>query len=153
MKNIFYFFTTLLFVNFSFSQNPNVILQVNGKILNGEISNLYLQFGQGKDVKRIPIDYYPGDLILNELALSFITSDTINKFHLHFDYNTFKKDDHQIANFDIELNQRILKQPYLIIDVFDFRDKNYKHWYQYITKENYLPQLIYPNSGIYIRMK
>ena len=153
MKNIFYFFTSFVFVNFSFSQNSNVILQVNGKILNGEITNLYLQFGEGKDAKRIPANYYPGDLILNEKALSLINSDSLNKFQLHFDYNTYKKNSHQIASFDIELNKNIIKQPYLIIDVFDFRDENYKRWYQYITKEKYLPQLIYPNSGIYIKMK
>jgi hypothetical protein len=151
MKNL-YLYIFLLATQFCFSQNINFIIQVNDRLLNqGEIANLYFVFGN--EAKKYYVNYYPGDLILDEKVLSAINSDTLNKFYLHFDYYTYKKDNQQIANFDIEFNKSLLQKPYLIANVFDFRDKKYKHWYQWITKEEYLVQLTFPNSGLYIRKK
>jgi len=39
----------LVYVNTLFAQNINVILQVNGKTLNGEVANLYMQIGEKPD--------------------------------------------------------------------------------------------------------
>lgn len=152
MKNIF----LLLITIFSFSassQNSNVILQVNEKTLNyGEVSNLYIEFTDSNNHEKHYLKYYPGDLIFDKELWNKINSDSIHKLKLHFDYYTYKKEDQQIDNFDIELHKGLLKQHYLIIDVYDFRDKKYKKWYQYYTKEDYLVQLIYPQCGYYIRM-
>ena len=154
MRNIFY--TSILFIitNFCFSQNVNFIIEVNDRLLNyGEIANLYLTTGKEKDAKKYYINYYPGDLVLNEEVLSEINSGTFKKIYLHFDYYTYKKDNQEIANFDIEINSGLFNEPYLIANIFDFRDKKYKHWYQWLTEENYLTELTYPHSGKYIRRK
>lgn len=143
----------LIGINFCFSQNTNLILMVNDQLLNGEITNLYLKFENEIESKKIFVNYYPGDLIFNQEALDLINSDKTKKIYLHFDYNSFKRNDHLISNFDIELNKNMFHQPYLIINVFDFRDKKYRNWYQYLTKETYLPQITFPNSGTYIRME
>lgn len=153
MRKIFLLLINLISLNFCFSQNTNLVLMVNDQILNGEITNLYLKFENENETKKIYVNYYPGDLILNSETLELINSDKTNKIYLHFDYNTFKKEKHLISNFDIELKKIMFQQPYLIINVFDFTDKKYRKWYQYLTNENYLPQIIFPNSGIYVRMK
>ena len=154
MRKLFYASILFLITHFCFSQNVNFIIQVNDRLLNnGEIANLYLTTGKENDAKKYYVNYYPGDLILNEEVLSEINLDTLKKFYLHFDYYTYKKDNQEIANFDIELNSDSFKKPYLIANIFDFREKEYKHWYQYLTKENYLVQLTYPNSGLYVRRK
>lgn len=146
---------TILLVLFSlslFSQNVNVIIQVNERtLMDGEVSNLYIKL-ENNDTLYRSINYYPGDLILSKELLQKINDDSIPKLKLHFDYYTYKKGNQEIANFDIELNKGLLNQRYLIIDVYDFRDKKYKKWYQQYTKENYLVQLIYPQCGYYIRM-
>ena len=149
MKKTLYLFTLLFFVKYGYSQNVNMILQVNGKILNGEISGLYIKYGEEK----YPVNYYPGDLILSEIVWAKIQAGTQKKFHLHFDYNTFEKDNHEVANFDIEIGKEILQLPYLIINVYDFRDQKYRKWYQYLTKENYLVEINCPNCGLYVRKK
>jgi hypothetical protein len=154
MRKLFYASILFLITHFCFSQNVNFIIQVNDRLLNnGEIANLYLTTKKENDAKKYYVNYYPGDLILNEEVLSEINSDTLKKIYLHFDYYTYKKDNQEIANFDIELNSDSFKKPYLIANIFDFREKEYKHWYQYLTEENYLVQLTYPNSGLYVRRK
>lgn len=147
MKKTLYLLILLFSVKYSYTQNVNMILEVNGKVLNGEISNLYIKYGEEQHF----INYYPGDLILSDIVWSKIQAETQKKFFLHFDYSTYNKDNHQIENFDIELNKELLKQPFLIVNVYDFRDEKYKKWYQYLTKENYLVEITYPNCELYIR--
>jgi hypothetical protein len=154
MKKTLYIFLLFLITNLCFSQNVNFIIQVNDRLLNfGEVSNLYIIIGEENSAKKYYVNYYPGDLILNEEIRSEINLNKQSKIYLHFDYYTYKNDKQDIANFDIELNYDLLQKPYLIANVFDFRDKKYRHWYQWLTKENYLVQLTYPNSGLYIRRK
>ena len=140
----------LCLTKLSFSQKVNFIIQVNDQLLNnGEVTNLYIKFDSKKSEKYY-VNYFPGDLILDDKVLEKINSSK-TKFYLHFNYYTSKKEKLEIANFDIELDKNILNQPFLIANVFDFRNKKYKNWYSWLTKENYLVQLTYPGSGLYIR--
>ena len=87
MRKLFYASILFLITHFCFSQNVNFIIQVNDRLLNnGEIANLYLTTGKENDAKKYYVNYYPGDLILNEEVLSEINLDTLKKFYLHFDY-------------------------------------------------------------------
>lgn len=150
MGKLIYLCIFLLISKTSFSQNINLIIKVNEKLLNGEISNIRLEFQSGKFLL---VNYYPGDLILNDEAWKTIQKENTDKFSLRFEYNTFKKEQHEVVDFNIPLNKALLNQPYIIIDIFDFRDKKYKHWYQWHTNENYLVQLTFPGSGLYIRKR
>src|SRR5690606_30965058 len=141
----------LFLAELSFSQHTNFIIQVNDQLLGaGEVTNLYIKFAS--DNKKYYVNYYPGDLILDETIMTKIDSSDA-KFHLHFDRSTFNHDKQDIANYNIELNNSILKQPYVIANVFDFNSRKYKRWYQFHPKANYLVQLTYPGSGLYIRRK
>jgi hypothetical protein len=152
MKKSLYLFFLYLITNLCFSQNVNFIIQVNDRLLNnGEIANLYLTIGKENNAKKYYVNYYPGDLILNEEFISEFNLNKLSKIYLHFDYYTYKKDKQEIGNFDIELVYDLFQKPYLIANIFDFRNKKYKHWYQWLTKEKYLVQLTYPNSGLYVR--
>lgn len=99
------------------------------------------------------MSYYPGDLIVPEVVWSKIQTDTVNKFNLHFGYYTYKRGKQEAANFDVALTRNQLKQKYLMVDVYYFRDRKYKRMYQYITNKNYLVQLIYPQCGYYVPMR
>ena len=145
---LFFCFSTTLF-----SQNINLIIQVNDKLVIDGISSIYLKFGSGSNEKRIPVNYVPGDLIITSEAWNQINSDTAATFSLNFDYSTSNKQKQQITNFYAALTRYKLTRPYLILNIYDFRDKKYKHWYQWHTDKEFLAELRFPNSGLYIRKK
>ncbi|MEW5677381.1 hypothetical protein ABGT15_13805 [Flavobacterium enshiense] len=152
MRKKFYYYIFLLFVQLSFSQNVNFIIQVNEKLAEqGRIANLYVKFSTENQSKKYYVNYYPGDLILNEEVWSLINSPSIDKFYLHFDFYTYTKESQKIKSFDMEINKKLLEQPYLIANIYDFRDKKYKRWYQWHTKESYIVEFKHPQSGILVR--
>lgn len=134
------------------AQNFNVIIQVNDINLNGEIANLYLSNNNQKTDEKVYANYYPGDLIINEYNQKNFEKLNEN-FVLTFTYYTYKNGNQESRIFNIKLHKKNLEQPYLIINVYDFRNRKYKKWFQYITKDDYLPQVTFPNSGLYIRQR
>ena len=152
MRKNLYIFILLLFSGYSFSQNINLMFQVNDKLLNyGELANLYITFSNDNLAKRFYVNYFPGDLILNEEIWSEINSPSTDKFYVHFDYYTYNKGNQQVKGFDIQIEEKFILHPYLIVNIYDFRDKKYKRWYQWHTQESYLVEFKYPESGILIR--
>lgn len=153
MKKLLSNLIFLCLAGFSFGQNANVIIQVNNKLIkNGELAAMYLKCDSCSNVRKISIGYIPGDLMLDKEAWTMI--ETSNEFSLHFDYYTYSKGKQKIANFFVDLNKEILKQSYLIINIYDFRDRKYRKWYQWHTaNKEFLAELEYPNSGVYIRQE
>ena len=132
------------------AQNVNLVIQVNEKLVVGSISGMYLLLDSGPLAKQIPVSYVPGDLLISKAAWTIINSDTTNKLSLHFNYNTYLKKNEETA-FYVNLTREQLTQPYLLLNIYDFRDKKYRKWYQWHTDKNFLAELRYPNSGVYIR--
>jgi hypothetical protein len=129
----------------------NFIIQVNERLVVGEISNIHFTFDSVNSNEKFPIDYSPGDLIISDELWSKVNSDSSRPFFLIFDYNTITKSNHKIANFFVELKSHNLLQRYSILNIYDFRNKKYKHWYQWHTDKDFLAELNYPNSGVKIR--
>ncbi|REC45560.1 MULTISPECIES: hypothetical protein [unclassified Chryseobacterium] len=146
IKNIFLIIVIFSFLN-TYAQNFNVILQVNDVNIDGEITAMSLSNNNSRDEERIRVNYYPGDLIIPDYEkLSFEKLN--NDFILTFNYNTYKRNSQQIATFNIKLSKELLKQPYLIINIYDFRVKKYKRWFQHCAKgSDYFPQISFQNSG------
>src|SRR5690606_4687166 len=110
--------------NYGLAQNANVILQVNDQLLNGSVADIFFTFPYEDSVKN-PVGYYPGELIIGVEIWDKINYLENEKFTLHFDYYTYDGGKQDIAHFAIELNKYILNQPYLIINIYDFRNKKY----------------------------
>ena len=127
----------------------NFIIQVNEELIENQLSNLYLSI----EDKRLETNYVPGELVISNKNYDSINSGDIENFYLHFDYNSYKGQRHSIANISVELTPEILKQPYVILNCYDFRDKLYKRRYQHLTSENFICELIYPSSGRLIRKR
>jgi hypothetical protein len=153
MKKVFIFLSVLFLSKIQFGQRVNLIIEVNDKLILDGLSAVHLVFYSGTDTQTVAVDYIPGELTLPEETWNLIQKDTSVKFTLHFDYNTFIKNQHQIAHFYVGLSRHILEQRYVIINIFDFREKNYRRWYQWHTDKNFLAELTYPNSGKYIRKR
>ena len=135
------------------TQNVNLIIEVNEKLCYEEhITDAYLEIGTDSQSKRLNVRYIPGDLILSKEAWDIINADTAKKLSLHFTSHTYLIDRDDTAIFFCDLTRNDLKQPYLILNIYDFRDKKYREWYQYLTKNNFLA-VKYPNGGLHILKK
>ena len=134
-------------------QKVNLMIQVNDKLIVTGLYNFCIVFDSVENRKQFTVNYIPGDLFIDEDVWSKINLDSTSRLFLKFDYSTFTNGKQEIANFFVELTQQKLMQRYLIINIYDFRDKKYKHWYQWHTDKYFLAELNFPGSGIYIRKR
>lgn len=154
MKSIFPFLLLLLGSTWTITaQNINLIIQVNERLVISGLTNVYVVVGHDNNSVQTPVNYVPGKLTLTNEIWNTINTDSSRKITLHFDYNTYSKKKHNTANFYVDLAKQQLQNPYLILNIYDFRDKKYKHWYQWHTDKSFLAELTFPGSGLYIRQK
>ena len=130
----------------------NLVILINDKLAWEELQNMYITT-DSLEKERIYLNYVPGDLILADSVYSLLNSDKIQHFKPHFSHFTYKGNKTETVPFYVGLSKHIFSLPYLVLNVYDFRDKKYKNWYQYHTKQNFLVERIFPNSGLYIRKK
>ena len=153
MFKIILIIEALIFSKLTFGQDINLIIKVNEKLEQSSFSNIYVTLDSVKSQKHCQVDYVPGNLKLPIEITTTLNADSSKIIFLHFFYNTYNKDGHQIAHFFTKLPQRLLKQPYLILNFYDFREKNYKKWYQKDKKQEFGSEFVYPTRGILIRNK
>ena len=140
--------------NIGIGQNLNMVIQVNEKLVTSEISNLCLNFENVDGEKnRILINYYPGDLVLDNDIWGKINSETTKKITLTFDYNTYKNNERQIGNFSVEMQKYHFDKRYLILNIYDFRERKYRKWYGCLTDKEFIAELNFSQGGILIRCK
>ncbi len=148
--------TLLLFgiIQLGFGQNLNMVIEVNERLANNEISGAYLNFENvdGTKSKNL-VGYHPGELILQSEDWEKINSNSTKNIYLTFDYNTLKSNGHQIGNYEIEMKKYHFKKRYLILRVYDFRERKFKKRYNCLTDENFIAELNFPQGGILTRCK
>ncbi|WP_127019458.1 hypothetical protein [Flagellimonas beolgyonensis] len=147
------FIVVLIIGIHSYGQSPNVIIQVNDELIISGIAQTKINISEGGFNKSFWVDYFPGKLILSQSAWEMIRKDSIGTFEFQFDYYTFKGQKSEIKNFKIVLSKSLLWGDYLIINIYDFRDRKYRKWYGPYTEKDYLVELKYPNGPIYARYK
>ncbi|MFD2697797.1 hypothetical protein ACFSQ0_07315 [Mesonia sediminis] len=134
-----------------FGQNLNMVIDVNDRLVVSEIGGVYLNFEYNDGTKdRILIDYHPGELILEKNLWEKIKSEETKKITLTFDYYTYKRGNQKIANFEVEMEKYHFKQRYLILHVYDFRERKYRKKYGCLTDAEYITEFNYPQGGILI---
>jgi len=134
-------------------QNVNFIVQVNDKLIITGLSNFQIAFDSVDSGNQFKVSYVPGDLSIDEDVWSKINLDSTSRLFLKFDYSTFTRGEQETAHFSVELTHLKFNQRYLILNIYDFRDKKYKLWYQWHTDKNFLAELSFPGSGVYIRKR
>ena len=137
--------------NGGFGQNLNMIIDVNDELVTSEISGVYLDF-ENKDgtSEKILIGYHPGELLLEQNSWKKINSEQTQKITLSFTYYTWKRKKEKITTFEIEMEKYLFNKRYLILHVYDFRDRKYQRKYGCLTEENYIFDFNYPQGGILI---
>lgn len=138
----------------SYGQNLNMVIQVNDRLVTTEISGAYLNFESidgTKDKKNVV--YQPGELILEDEILGILRSDSVKNITLTFDYNSFKSEKHQIANYRVDMENYHFNQPYLILNIYDFRERKYRKRFSCLTDNDFIAELYFAQSGILIECK
>ena len=139
-----------LFSGSLFGQNANFIFQVNEELVTEGILNLTLTYDTGSEkISSTSVKYVPGNLNLGNIVWSKIKSDSIKSFVLSFNYQTFEKDKSYVKHFELPLTKEDFFREYIIFNIYDFRDKKNRKWYQRYTDKNYLVNKEFPGSGIY----
>jgi hypothetical protein len=142
------------FGQIGFGQNLNMVIEVNERLITSEISGAYLNFENADGTKsRNLVGYYPGELVLQVEDWEKINSESTKNIILTFDYNTFNSNSHQIGNFGIEMQKYHFDKRYLILRVYDFRERKFKKRYDCLTDRNFIAEFNFPQGGILIRCK
>ena len=143
--------TIIGFSSIGFGQNLNMVIDVNGRLAVSEIGGAYLNFEYNDGTKdRILIGYHPGELILKNDSWDKITSDKTKKIILSFDYYTWKRGNQEIANFEVEMEKSHFQKSYLILHVYDFRERKYRKKYGCLTDAEYITELNFSQGGILV---
>jgi hypothetical protein len=128
-----------------------MIIDVNDELVTSEISGVYLNFeNKNGTSEKILIGYHPGELLLEQNSWNTINSEQTQKITLSFTYYTWKRKKEKIATFEIEMEKYLFNKRYLILHVYDFRDRKYRRKYGCLTEENYIFDFNYPQGGILI---
>lgn len=83
MKRNILFIIAFFFSLKMYTQNFNIILQVNDVKIDGEITGMYLSNGSERNEDRILVNYYPGDLIIPDYE-KFYFEKLNENFYLDF---------------------------------------------------------------------
>ena len=131
-----------------------MVIEVNERLVISEISNIELNFEKiDKTKSSTPVGYHPGELILEDQSWEKIKSDLTQKISLTFDYYTYNGTGQQIRNYSIEMGKYHFDKPYLILNIYDFRERKYRKRYSCLTDNDFIAELYFPQGGSLIECK
>ena len=131
-----------------------MIIDVNNNLITSEISGVHLTFeNENKTIEKIPIGYHPGELLLDQNSWKKIKSVETKKTILSFTYHTWKRNNQKNVTFEIEMKKYHFDKRYLILHIYDFRERKYRRKYGCLTDENYVFEFNFPQGGILVGCK
>lgn len=135
-------------------QNLNLVIEVNERLVVGEIGGMYLNFENTDGTKsRNQVGFLPGELRLEKEDWEKIRAESTQKITLTFDYYSLKGKYHNSVNFEMEMEKYHFDKNYLILRVYDFRERKFRRLYQCLTNKKYIAELNFAQSGILIRCR
>ena len=142
------------FTQIGFGQNLNMIIEVNERLVTGEIAGAYLNFENADGTKsRNLVGYHPGELKLQREDWNKINAESTKKITLTFDYYALKGKYHNSVNFGIEMKKYHFGKTYLILRIYDFRERKFRRRYGCSTDKDFMAELNFPQGGILGRCK
>jgi hypothetical protein len=137
-----------------FGQNLNMVIEVNERLVIGEIAGAYLNFENADGTKsRNLVGYHPGELRLQKEDWNKIKAESTKKITLTFDYYALKGKYHNSVNFGIEMQKHHFEKSYLILRVYDFRERKFRKRYGCLTDKKFMAELNFPQGGVLIRCR
>ena len=133
-----------------FSQSLNMVIDVNSILVISMVGGHLIFENVDGTKERIPVGYHPGELLLEEAMWKRIKSDSTQKISLNFQYHTFKGNRQKIAYFEVDMEKYHFEKRYLILHVYDFRERKYRKKYSCLTDAEYISEFNYPQGGTLI---
>ena len=128
----------------------NLILVINDELAIGSISNVKLINEKGHQLET---SYCPGTLTFENKGFEELEVNN-DSLMLVFDYYENTQKQQMLHNYRLPISNYLLKQPYLIMKVFDLERKEYKKSFGPIdSKRNYSVEVIYSGGQIIIPKK
>jgi len=111
------------------------------------MSALQLIIETDKATHKLDLSYQTGDLVLSEEAARILRQDSIKSATLMFHLYSWKRGKDKGLDVKTNFSKFLMEQPYVILNVFDLRDKTYRRQLGYLTKDEYICEYIIPNGG------
>src|SRR5690625_3507534 len=148
-------FSLLLLITINgFGQNLNMVIEVNERLVVGEIAGAYLNFEHADGTKgRNLVGYHPGELRLQKEDWEKIKAESTQKITLTFDYYALKGKYHNSVTFGIARQHSHFDKSYPTVRDSDFRERKFRKRYECLTDEKYIAELNLPQGGILIRCR
>lgn len=137
-----------------FGQNLNMVIEVNDRLVTYEIAGAYLNFEELDGSKsRNLVGYHTGELVLQPKDWKKVYSDSTKTIALTFDFYALKGRYHNSVQFGIEMNKYHFNQSYLIVRVYDFRERKFRRRYSCLTDKKFIVDLNYPQGGVLVQCR
>lgn len=131
------------------AQSGNVIILINGELVTSGLLQINTSFSDSPI--KYSTEYAPGILNINDRAWKIISNDSLGRFNLTFQHQTFKREKSNITFYEVDLSKSLLGMRYVIINIYDFKKKKYRRWYGPYTDKNYIAEISYPGSPLLVR--
>jgi hypothetical protein len=133
-------------------QKGNLIIQLDDKLVeSGVAARIYIE--TDKETVNFSLEYYPGSLILPDQAFKMLKFDSIKSVALSLDLYSYEKGKQRLLNVKTNYSKFLMERPYLILNIYDLSIKKNKRELGHLTKNNYVCEYVFPNSGRLIRQR
>lgn len=126
----------------------DLIISIDGAIVK-TISQSKIMVANSKgDVKSIPVFYHPGNLSLFKMDSEYILSlsDSTNLALEFGNYEYTKTGSQHFKTYNIKIGKNWLKQPYIVLLIYNTDKKQYRGKLDPIPGTNYTFELDYPGG-------
>lgn len=124
---------------------------LNDELVVDGIANSRIAIETEKGNYKLDFSYQAGDLILTREAFDVLKSDSIKSATLMFDVYFYRKKNYELLNIKTSFSKFLMQQPYVILNIYDLRDKKNKRQLGYLTKDDYICETVFPNGGRFLR--
>ncbi|MGM0579865.1 MAG: hypothetical protein ACQETL_04250 [Bacteroidota bacterium] len=154
MKFNLFLYLLVFFTYFGKGQNLNMVIEVNHRLVESDVVGAYLNFETTDGTKsRNLIGYYPGELMLDQEDWEEINSELTKKITLSFNYYDHSRRNDTSLNIEVEMQKEYFDMRYLILRVYDLREKAFKKRYGCLTENDFVTEFSCPDCGVLIQCK
>jgi hypothetical protein len=154
MKFSLFLYLLAFITQFGQAQNLNMVIEVNERLVESGITSAYLNFEavDGTTSKNL-VSYYPGELVLEPEDWQKINSELTKEIILSFNYTDYSKKRDTSLNIKVGIQKEHFEMPYLILRIYDFKNKKFKKRYSCLTDKDFIAEFGCQGCGVLVTCK
>lgn len=128
--------------------NFNLILVVDQQIVVGSISDMRILLVKSNgDSESFPVDYYPGNLILDSSNYTKLSDTSIMSTYLEFRYKDYIGGEIFSNEYSIPFGKETLDYRYYVISIYNTCKKKYRKMFLAKSDKGYLYEILFPGNN------